>query len=227
MSANLSKIQEYLGYKFNNLTFLQTALTHRSYSAEKNLDYCNERMEFLGDSILSAVVSEYLYRKYFDDNEGKLSQIKSQMVSAKNLSIWAKKVKLDDFVLVSFSEEANGARERETLLCDSFEAVIGAVYLDSDFLTVKSFIEKFIKEQKEIAFTDYKSYFQELIQAKHQSLPEYRIVGEHGPDHEKTFEVEVYVKEKYYGYGLGNSKKQAEQKAAESAVRKLQSSLEG
>lgn len=222
MSDNFHKIQENLRYFFNNLDFLKTALTHRSYSAEKGLDYCNERMEFLGDSILSAVVSEYLYKKYYGDDEGKLSQIKSQMVSAKNLSVWAKKIRLDDFVFVSLSEDMNGARQRDNLLCDSFEAVIGAIYLDSDFTTAKNFINRFLLEQKEVAFSDYKSHFQELIQAQYQILPEYRVVKEYGPDHDKTFEVEVYVREEYFGFGKGGSKKQAEQAAAKSAVNKLQ-----
>lgn len=222
MLDNLRKVQENLRYFFDNLDLLKIALTHRSYAAENNLDYNNERMEFLGDSVLSAVVSEYLYRKYYGDNEGKLSQIKSQVVSAKNLSIWAKKIKLDDYVFVSRSEEANFARQRETLLCDSLEAVIGAMYLDSDFSTAKNFINRFLSEQKEIISTDYKSQFQELIQAQYQILPEYRVVREYGPDHEKTFEIEVYVKGEYCGFGKGGSKKQAEQSAALSAIKRMQ-----
>lgn len=225
MLDNLRKVQENLRYFFDNLDLLKIALTHRSYSAEHNLDYCNERMEFLGDSILSAVVSEYLYRKYYGDNEGKLSQIKSQIVSAKNLSVWAKKIKLDDYVFVSRSEEANFARQRETLLCDSFEAVIGAMYLDSDFSAVKNFINRFLYEQKEIVSTDYKSHFQELIQAQYQMLPDYRVVKEYGPDHEKTFEVEVFVKDEFFGFGKGGSKKQAEQSAARSAIKRMQGDL--
>ncbi len=222
MLDNLHKVQENLRYFFDNLDLLKIALTHRSFASENNLDYNNERMEFLGDSVLSAVVSEYLYKKYYDDNEGKLSQIKAQIVSAKNLSVWAKKVKLNEYVLVSRSEEANFARQRESLLCDSFEAIIGAMYLDSDYSTARNFINRFLYEQKEIKSTDYKSHFQEMIQAQYQILPEYKVVKEYGPDHEKTFEIEVYVKGKSFGFGKGSSKKQAEQLAALSAIKKIQ-----
>ena len=157
MSDNFEEVQKCLGYEFNNLNFLKTALTHRSYSSQCGLKYCNERMEFLGDSILSAVVSRYLYGKYSEENEGKLSRIKAQIVSAKNLSIWAKKIKLNKFILVSKSEEINSARQRESLLCDSFEAVVGAIFLDSNFENTKNFIDKFLSLKQEVELIDYKS----------------------------------------------------------------------
>ncbi len=225
MSDNFEKVQKLLGYEFNNPDFLKTALTHRSYSSEHGLKYCNERMEFLGDSILSAVVSGFLYKKYNNEDEGKLSRIKAQIVSAKNLSVWAKKIKLNDFVLISKSEETNSARQRDSLLCDSFEAVIGAIFLDSNFLTVSDFINGFLKEQKEVKLTDYKTYLQELIQAEFQTLPEYKTVKESGPDHNKKFEVAVFVKGNRFGLGKGGSKKQAEQNAAKCAVEKFKDNL--
>ena len=156
MLDNIALFQESLEYKFKNQDLLKTALTHRSYSCEYSLKYCNERMEFLGDSILSAIVCEYLYNKYSQNDEGKLSQIKAQIVSSKNLSKWAKKIKLDKFVLISKSEEQNSARNRESLLCDSFEAVTGAIFLDSNFETVSKFINEFLSSQKDITITDYK-----------------------------------------------------------------------
>lgn len=221
MLDNIVLFQKNLEYKFKNQDLLRAALTHRSYSCEYGLKYCNERMEFLGDSVLSAVVCEYLYKKYSQNDEGKLSQIKAQIVSSQNLSKWAKKIKLDKFVLISKSEEQNSARSRESLLCDSFEAVTGAIFLDSNFETVSKFINSFLSLQKDITITDYKTTLQEIVQAKFQTLPEYKVVKESGPDHDKTFEIAVYIKEKFFGKGKGNSKKHAEQMAASFALKKI------
>lgn len=221
MLDNVALFQKGLGYKFKNQDLLKIALTHRSYSCEHSLKYCNERMEFLGDSILSAIVCEYLYKKYSKNNEGKLSQIKAQIVSSKNLSKWAKKIKLDKFVLVSKSEEQNLARKRENLLCDSFEAVIGAIYLDSDFDNVSKIINTFLQSQKNLNIIDYKTTLQEVVQAKFQTLPEYKVIKEFGPDHDKTFEIAVYIKNKFFGKGKGNSKKHAQQVSAKQALKKL------
>ncbi len=221
MSDNFEEVQKNLGYEFHNLNFLEIALTHRSYSSEYGLKYCNERMEFLGDGILSAVVSEYLYNKYSEDNEGKLSQIKAQIVSAKSLSAWSKKIKLDKFILISKSEDSNFARQRESLLCDSFEAIIGAIYLDSNFENTKSFIHKFLSLEQTVELTDYKTSLQELVQAQFQTLPEYKVVREYGPDHDKKFEIAVFIEGKKFGLGIGSSKKEAEQNSAKQAYRKL------
>ena len=221
MSDNFEEIQKSLGYNFKDLNLLEVALTHRSYSSEYGLKYCNERMEFLGDSVLSAVVSLFLYKKYCDDNEGKLSQIKAQIVSAKNLSVWAKKIKLHKYILISKSEDLNFARQRESLLCDSFEAVIGAIFLDSDFEKVKEFINNFLNSEQSIELIDYKTSLQELVQAEFQTLPEYRVVKEYGPDHDKKFEVAVFIENKQFGFGRGTSKKEAEQNSAKQAYRKL------
>ena len=221
MSDKFEEVQKNLGYDFHDLNFLKIALTHRSYSSEYGLKYCNERMEFLGDSVLSAVVSEFLYNKYSDDNEGKLSQIKAQIVSAKSLSAWAKKIKLDKFILISKSEDLNFARQRDSLLCDSFEAVVGAIYLDSSFEVVKKFINKFLNLEQTVELTDYKTSLQELVQAQFQTLPEYKVVKEYGPDHDKKFEIAVFIEGKRFGFGKGSSKKEAEQNSAKQAYRKL------
>jgi ribonuclease-3 len=221
MSDKFEEVQKNLGYDFHDLNFLKIALTHRSYSSEYGLKYCNERMEFLGDSVLSAVVSEFLYNKYSDDNEGKLSQIKAQIVSAKSLSAWAKKIKLDKFILISKSEDLNFARQRDSLLCDSFEAVVGAIYLDSNFEVVKKFINKFLNLEQTVELTDYKTSLQELVQAQFQTLPEYKVVKEYGPDHDKKFEIAVFIEGKQFGFGKGSSKKEAEQNSAKQAYRKL------
>ena len=221
MSDKLYVVQKNLGYEFHDLNFLKIALTHRSYSSEYGLKYCNERMEFLGDGILSAVVSEYLYNKYSDDDEGKLSQVKAQIVSAKSLSVWAKKIKLDKFILISKNEDSNFARQRESLLCDSFEAVIGAIYIDSNFEVVKNFINKFLSLEQTVELTDYKTSLQELVQAQFQTLPEYKVIKEYGPDHDKKFEIAVFIEGKQFGFGRGSSKKEAEQNSAKQAYRKL------
>ncbi len=221
MSDKFGVVQKNLGYEFHDLNFLKIALTHRSYSSEYGLKYCNERMEFLGDGILSAVVSEYLYNKYSDDDEGKLSQVKAQIVSAKSLSVWAKKIKLDKFILISKNEDSNFARQRESLLCDSFEAVIGAIYIDSDFENTKKFINKFLSLEQTVELTDYKTSLQELVQAQFQTLPEYKVIKEYGPDHDKKFEIAVFVEGKQFGFGRGSSKKEAEQNSAKQAYRKL------
>lgn len=221
MLDSIALFQKNLGYKFKNRDLLKIALTHRSYSCEYGLKYCNERMEFLGDSVLSAVVCNYLYKKYSQSDEGKLSQVKAQIVSAKNLSRLAKTIKLDKFVLISKSEEQNSARKRESLLCDSFEAIIGAIFLDSNFEIVSKFINTFLNSKINLAIVDYKTTLQEIVQAKFQTLPEYKVIKESGPDHDKTFEIAVYIKNKFFGKGKGTSKKEAEQNSAKQALKKL------
>ena len=222
MSDNLTDIQSIIKYKFKNKKILELSLIHKSYSSENGLTNCNERMEFLGDSILSAVVSSYLYYKYPDGEEGLLSQKKAQIVSATNLARWAKELKLDKFILISKNEEKNSARKRDTLLCDSFEAVVGAIFLDGGFETAKNFIDTFLKSHKKFTITDYKTKLQEKIQSDFQTLPKYITVKETGPDHNKKFEVAVYVKDKLFGKGTGSSKKQAEQQAASNALLKIE-----
>jgi len=221
MSDNIKELQSIIKYKFKNEQLLNLALTHKSYSSENGILYCNERMEFLGDSVLSAIVSSYLYNKYQDKEEGVLSQIKAQIVSAANLAAWAKEIKLNEFILVSKNEEKNGAKKRDSLLCDSFEAVTGAVFLDGGFKAVEKFVTNFLNHHKKLTITDYKTKLQEKIQSDFQTLPKYKVVKECGPDHNKSFEIAVYVKDKFFGKGTGNSKKQAEQAAARSALNKL------
>jgi ribonuclease-3 len=222
LSKDYKKLQEIIEYKFNNLEVLRTALTHKSYAAEYGgKKSYNERMEFLGDSILSAVIVETLYLVYPNESEGKLSQLKAQIVSASNLSIWAKEINLGDYIFLGKSEDVFEARNRESFLCDVFEAVVGAVYLDGGFENAKKFVLKFLDTQKEIIITDYKSRLQELTQSIYKELPEYKIIKEFGPDHNKKFEAAVYVKRRLLGRGIGSSKKEAQQSAAEQAVKNI------
>lgn len=217
----IAKLQSVIGYNFKNQKTLELALIHKSYFSEYGLTDCNERMEFLGDGILSALVSEYLYNKYSEKQEGDLSQLKAQIVSAKSLSRWAKEINLDKFVLISKNEELNGARQRESLLCDSFEAITGAIYLDGGFEPASKFVSKFLNQQINFDITDYKTKLQEKIQSQYRTLPQYKVLEELGPDHNKQFKVAVFVQDKEFGIGLGSSKKQAEQMAAKQALAKI------
>jgi ribonuclease-3 len=222
LNNNFEKFQEIIEYKFNNLEVFKTALIHKSYASEccTNKNY-NERMEFLGDSILSAIIAETLYLRYPDETEGKLSQLKAQIVSSSNLSIWAKEINLGLYIFLGKSEDISEARNREGLLCDVFEAVVGAIYLDGGFDNAKKFVLKFLDVSKEIIITDYKSRLQEAVQSLYKELPEYKIIKEFGPDHSKKFKVAVYVKGQLLGKGIGNSKKEAQQSAAEQAMKNI------
>jgi ribonuclease-3 len=226
-NKNYEKLQKIIGYKFNNLVVLMTALTHKSYAVETFAKSYNERMEFLGDSILSAVVAEILYARYPYESEGKLSQLKAQIVSSHNLSVWAQKIDLGCYIFLGKSEDRKKeARHREGLLCDVFEAIVGAIYLDSCLENVKKFVLKFFNEQEEIVITDYKSKLQEIAQSVCKKLPEYKIVKEFGPDHNKKFEVAVYLNDNLLGKGTGNSKKKAQQFAAEQAMKNISQSID-
>ncbi|MDR1926143.1 MAG: ribonuclease III [Endomicrobium sp.] len=227
LNKNYKKLQKIIGYKFNNLVVLMTALTHKSYAVEAFTKSYNERMEFLGDSVLSAVVAEILYTRYPYESEGKLSQLRAQIVSAHNLSVWAQKSDVGCYIFLGKSEDRKKeARHRESLLCDVFEAVVGAIYLDGCFENVKKFVLKFLSEQKEIVITDYKSKLQEFAQSVCKNLPEYKIVKEFGPDHNKKFEAAVYLNNNLLGKGTGNSKKKAQQFAAEQAMKSVSQSVD-
>ncbi|MCL2390111.1 MAG: ribonuclease III [Endomicrobia bacterium] len=220
-NREIEKLQKVIEYTFNNLEVLITALTHKSHAAGSGFKNYNERMEFLGDSILSAVVADALYKRYPEETEGKLSQLKSQIVSAQNLSSWAKLINLGDFIFLGKSEDSKEARNREGLLCDAFEAVSGAIYIDGGFENAKKFVLKFLDGQKEIEITDYKSRLQESSQSDCKELPKYKIIREFGPDHDKKFEAAVYIKDRLLGKGVGHSKKEAQQEAAKKALENI------
>jgi len=223
MPNDVEKLEKIIGFKFQNSELLTKALTHRSYAAETGSHEHNERMEFLGDSILAAVVADYLYQKYPDQDEGRLSQLKSQIVSRQNLAQWAKKIKLGNFILISKGEEASGGRKRDSLLSNAMEAVIAAIYLDGGFMPAKKFIFNYLIQQRRLVIHDTKSKLQEYIQSVYRTLPEYKVLKEEGPDHQKVFEIGVYLKKNLLGSGTGHSKKEAEQVAARKALKTLQS----
>jgi len=218
---DLKDLERKLKINFKNKELLQWALTHKSYAYMYGIAEDNERLEFLGDSVLNLVISEYLYQKYPSYDEGKLTKLKSSLVNRNSLVVWAKKLSLGEYLLISEEEEAAGGRQRESLLSNALEAIIGAIYQDQDWDRVKKFVLGQISALKGIRRTDYKSRLQELIQKRYKILPEYRVRTESGPAHRKLFEVEVRVKKRLFGRGMGWSKKDAEQKAAKETLKKI------
>ncbi len=211
---------------FNNSELLTLALTHKSWINEhSNQRRSNERLEFLGDAVLEFVISNELYKKFPDKEEGYLTALRANLVNTKNLANVAKRLELGKAIYLSKGEEESGGRDNSSLLADTLEAVIGALFIDSGI----SVIEKFIKtnilvdlsEKVAQPLKDAKSRFQELIQAKGLAAPNYIVTKEDGPDHDKSFTVEVKVNKKVYAKGEGKSKSEAEQDAAEKALLKL------
>jgi ribonuclease-3 len=224
--ANLEQLQEVIGYHFTDSSLLKAALTHTSYHSKEEKYSAFERMEFLGDSILGLIVAEFIFNKFPHYTEGNLSKLKAKLVSRKFLALKAKEFNLGKYILLSSEAARNGGRLSRSILGDDMEALICAIYLDSDIKAAADFIHKFIvKNYKsplaEEDMTNYKSKLQEFTQSKYQVVPEYKIISENGPDHDKTFTVEVYINQKLWGSGKGNSKKEAQQQAAKSACTKL------
>ena len=217
------------GLPFKDLTLLKLALTHRSYLSVTGQGprESNERLEFLGDSVLGLVTSEFLYRRHPDEHEGQLTKIKSLLVSKAILSRRALRIGLGRFVLMSHSEVESGGRQRLSILADAFESVIGAVYLDQGFEPARAFIHKHLLAESDAITSDkrhtnYKSHLQEYVQNAFRTHPVYRIRSEYGPDHSKHFMVEVMVGKRTLGEGRGHNKKEAEQAAARDALEKVE-----
>jgi len=220
---HLEEFQERLGIKFSNLSLLNQALTHISYAQsldKKGIAY-NERMEFLGDAVLELVVVEYLFRKYPHLNEGELSKFRSIIVSEEALSYCAGQIKVDSYLLVGKNQE--GIQSQSSLLADTYEAIVGALYLDRGLEVARDFILRvFIREKERIkGMKDFKSKLQEYTQSLYKSIPEYETVQEVGPDHNKAFKVRVEVKGEILGEGWGSTRRKAEKMAAKSAWRKI------
>lgn len=212
-------LEKVLGYTFANKDILREALTHKSYAAEFKHNKDNERLEFLGDSVLGLVVAAYLYRLLDTKEEGVLSKIKSNLVSRRNLYFWGSQLKLGEYMFLGQGEIANGGRQRQSILSNAMEAVIGAVYLDGGFEVTESLILKWLKTQKiEADAGDYKSILQEYLQKKGKNIPEYEVISTIGPEHDKIFTVAVYLDGKELGRGKGHNKKAAQQNAAKEAL---------
>ncbi|MBN1384101.1 MAG: ribonuclease III [Elusimicrobia bacterium] len=217
---NQDILQKKLGVTFKNPVILDIALTHKSYAIENNLKEFNERLEFIGDSVLSVATAVYFYRKYPNYDEGKLSKIKAAAVSRATLYTIAKKFKLGGFIKISKSEEATGGREKESILANALEAIIGAIYLDRGSAVAEKFVNKIFSKQ-EINPVDFKSQLQESIQSRYKTIPIYNVLEEKGPDHDKTFKINVTILRKVFANGIGKSKKEAEQDAAKKALKRL------
>lgn len=220
------KLQNNLEYHFQDIELLETALTHSSYANEHNLhpSKSNQRLEFLGDTVINLVVSQYLYLKYPFYPEGELTKIRAKVVCESSLALAAKKVKLGDYLLLGKGEEATGGRKRDSILADASEAITGAIFLDSNFEAVTKFlINNFEKDiVKAVAkgnlFIDYKTQLQEKLQKVTKDKISYKVVREEGPDHNKLFHVDVHVGTDVIGSGMGRNKKEAEQLAAKEAL---------
>lgn len=209
-----------IGYSFKNEKLLRTAVTHSSYANEKQTGECNERLEFLGDSVLGVVSADYFYRNLSHLPEGEMTKRRAACVCERSLFEFAKEIELGKYILLGKGEEHTGGRTRPSILADAFEAVIAAIYLDGGLEEARSFILPFLKKaaKKEPTFNDYKTALQEIIQKNPDEHLSYVLVGESGPDHNKRFEVEVLLNSNVIGTGIGISKKGAEQEAAKSAL---------
>jgi ribonuclease III len=225
----LEKLEKIIAIKFENQNTLAQALAHRSYLNENPRFKLgsNERLEFLGDAVLEFIASLLLYQKLPGYSEGKLTNIRSLLVRTSTLSEIAQGLKLGQFLLLSRGEEELGGRKNSTLLANCFEALIGAIFLDQGIKKTQKFLLKLLKPKleqiiKEKRFKDFKSLFQELIQSREKITPQYKVLAESGPDHEKVFTVGLLVGKKLWTKGDGKSKLEAEEKAAEKAFKKAQ-----
>jgi ribonuclease-3 len=222
MHKNIETLEKQLNYVFQNKKLIIEALTHKSYKQS----YDNERLEFLGDAVLDLIVGEYLYKKFEKSDEGKLSKIRASLVNETGFDKLARSLRLGDYILLSNAEENNGGREKSSLLSNAFEAIMGAIYLEAGLKTVEKIAIKLIeKNHEEISldflFRDFKTTLQELTQARFGITPEYKVLASRGPDHQKEFEVGVFIEDREYARANGKSKKIAQQEAAQIAVEML------
>lgn len=221
----LKEFQEIIGYKFTNEKLLKNALTHSSYANEnrERRIVFNERLEFLGDSVLSLVVSRYIYENFPGLPEGKLTKMRAAVVCERSLWECASNIELGKYIILGHGEECTGGRTRMSILSDAFEAIIAAIYLDSNLEVVREWIlgqlyETIMDASRGKMFKDYKTEFQEKMQKRGEVKITYEVVSESGPDHDKNFVVNLFLNGKLMGNGEGQSKKKAEQNAAQNAL---------
>ncbi len=216
------EVEALLGYRFKNETLLLQALTHKSFADQVEPAADNERLEFLGDSVLSVVVCRYLFERFPSLREDRLSKIKSTIVSQKNLALWAKDIKLGKYIRLSGSEKQAGGTHKASIVTGCLEAVVGAVFLDGGLEAAAVFIERFLAKtdmgEMEI---DFKSELQEIVQRDFSTLPVYRVLSEEGPSHNKIFEIEVVINGSILGRGRGLTKKEAQKAAAAAAIKNI------
>ncbi len=222
INSNLSVLEESIGYTFKDISLLELAVTHSSVAHERSINRSqyNERIEFLGDSVLELVSSEFLYLNFPEKKEGELTKLRASLVSEIPLAASAREIGLGDFLKLGVGEDKTGGRYRDSILSDAFEAVIGAIYMDGGLEPAKTFILKYVLTdiENKTLFSDSKSVLQEFTQDKLKSEVNYRIISETGPDHDKHFVAVACVGERVLGQGEGRSKKAAEQAAAYAAL---------
>ena len=228
---SMKTIEKNIHYTFKNQGLLKEALTHSSFSNERkeNVVHNNERLEFLGDAVLSIVISDYLFKNHVNLPEGELTKIRSKIVCEYTLGEGSKRIELGQFMFFGKGEEMTGGRKRTSILADALEALIAAIYLDGGLDAARSFIMVYMKDYIQNAingkvFLDYKTHLQEIVQIRKDNRIKYEIIGEEGPDHSKLFYTQVKLNDIVIGYGKGRSKKEAEQEAAKMAIEKVESS---
>ncbi len=222
----INELETAIGYRFHNISLLQNALTHSSYANERwhNGLLSNERLEFLGDSVLGMLVAEYLYRNFPNRPEGELTRMRADMVCETTLAAAANRIGLGRHLLLGHGEEQGGGRSRESILADAVESVIAACFLDGGIPAALQFVQRFILVEvpvERLHNADYKTQLQELVQQKKNQVLSYALEGESGPDHDKKFDVSVSLNGTVVGTGTGSSKKRAEQDAARAAIQRL------
>lgn len=212
-------LEEVVGHRFRDPGLLKQALSHKSFASESGTGVYNERLEFLGDSVLAAVVAHQLFADYPLEDEGTLSKKKSLLVSRPSLAAWGEELGLGARLYLGVGEETTGGRTRQSLLANAVEALIGAVYLDGGYEAAAAFVRRWCAGRHgSLAETDHKSRLQELLQKKHKTPPTYELASAAGPDHDKTFFVVVRMGDRELGRGTGKNKKEAEQAAARDAL---------
>ena len=225
MEIKIEELEEIIGYKFKDKSLLELALTHSSYSNDrkKGKIYNNERLEFLGDAVLELTSSEVLFHEYKEKPEGELTRLRASLVCEPTLADCARAIHLGEYLLLSHGEDRTGGRDRDSVISDAFEALIGAVYLDGGYSSSKTFIKKYVLndiENKHLFF-DSKTILQELLQKDYKERVEYVLTREYGPDHDKHFAVDAVFRHRVIGSGEGTTKKRAEQQAAYEAILKI------
>lgn len=227
VNENLASLEEKINYTFKDKMKLRRALTHSSYINDQKLDRTMdyERTEFLGDAVLELVTSEMLFEKYPTKPEGQLTKMRASMVCEKSLAITARDIGLGQYIYFSKGEEKSGGRDRDSIIADVVESIIGAIYLDGGINAAKDFIYNYVLNdiENKSLFYDCKTTLQEMVQKEKNHVLRYQVVAESGPDHKKMFEVEALLDEKIIGKGIGKSKKDAEQNAAYNAILEIKS----
>lgn len=218
----MERFENIIGYEFRDKALIAQALTHSSYANEKKMkkEMSNERLEFLGDAVLELVSSESIYRNHAGMTEGDMTKMRASYVCEPTLALCARDIRLSEFLLLGKGEIITGGRERDSILSDAFEAVIGAVYLDGGFANAKEFIVNHVLRDidKKQLFYDSKTILQEIVQSRYKEALHYSLIKEEGPDHNKTFTVSAYIGDKELATGTGKTKKAAEQSAAYEAI---------